>query len=85
VASFNEFVVEAIEEKVRKLTEAEIDAAFAQMADDPDYQSGSVELVQEFAQSDWDALKAGEAKKVAKYESPKSRTSKARTSKTHSR
>jgi hypothetical protein len=56
MSSFNEFVVQAIEEKVRRLTEAEIDAAFAQMAQDEDYQRSSVVMAQEFAKSDWEAF-----------------------------
>src|ERR1700685_1746592 len=64
LASFNEFVVQAIEEKVRKLTEAEIDAAFAKMADDQDYQNSSIALTEEFSRSDWEALKAGDAVKA---------------------
>ncbi|HME34489.1 MAG TPA: hypothetical protein VKF84_04560 [Candidatus Sulfotelmatobacter sp.] len=55
-SSFNEFVVEAIEEKVRRLAEAEIDEAFAQMANDADYQRNSVTLAQAFEKSDWEAL-----------------------------
>jgi hypothetical protein len=55
-SSFNEFVVQAIEEKVRRLNEAQIDAAFAQMADDPDYQRDAVAMSREFEKSDWDAF-----------------------------
>jgi len=73
-SSFNEFVVQAIEEKVRRLTEAEIDAAFAQMARDTDYQRNSIALANEFAKSDWEALESGAA-----YEQPKTRTSKTRS------
>ena len=58
VSSFNEFVVQAIEEKVRRLTESEIDAAFAQMSEDPDYQRDSVAMAREFERSDWEALKS---------------------------
>src|SRR6266478_2180531 len=58
-SSFNEFVVQAIEEKLRRLTEAEIDAAFAQMAHDPDYQRASVALAREFEKSDWEAFESG--------------------------
>ncbi len=38
IASFNEFVIQAVVEKVRRLTEAEMNAAFAGMAEDTDYQ-----------------------------------------------
>ena len=58
ISSFNEFVVQAVEEKVRRLTEAEIDSAFAQMADDPQYQRDSIALAREFEKSDWGAFKS---------------------------
>src|SRR5271156_6742042 len=73
-ASFNEFVVQAIEEKVRRLTEAEIDAAFAQMAHDTAYQTSSIALSREFEKSDWEAYETG-----ATHEQPKTRTSKTRS------
>src|SRR3981081_3631217 len=73
-SSFNEFVVQAIEEKVRRLTEAEIDAAFAQMAHDPDYQRASVALAVEFEKSDWEAFAS-----TGVHEHTKIHTSKARS------
>ena len=73
-ASFNEFVVQAIEEKVQRLTEAEIDAAFAQMANDDDYQRTSIVLASEFEKSDWEALQSG-----ITHEQPKTRASKTRS------
>lgn len=79
-SSFNEFVVQAIEEKVRRLTEAEIDAAFAHMAHDADYQHTSIALASEFAKSDWEAFESG-----AKHEQPTHGQPKIRTSKTRSR
>jgi hypothetical protein len=75
-SSFNEFVVQAIEEKVRRLTEAEIDAAFAQMAHDEDYQRNSITLAGEFARSDWDAF---QSTLKPRHEQPKTRTSKTRS------
>lgn len=59
-SSFNEFVVQAIQEKVHKLTEAEIDQAFTQMAGDPEYQQESIALARAFEKSDWESLKATE-------------------------
>jgi hypothetical protein len=59
-SSFNEFVVHAIQEKMQRLTEAEIDRAFAQMADDPQYQRESVDLAKAFEKSDWEALQSTE-------------------------
>src|SRR6266849_9723590 len=72
-SSFNEFVVQAIEEKVRRLTEAEIDAAFAQMAHDSDYQRGSIALANEFERSDWEAFKFGATPELPSHERPKNR------------
>jgi hypothetical protein len=74
VSSFNEFVVQAIEEKVQRMTEAEIDAAFAHMAHDSDYQRSSIVLANEFEKSDWEAFKSGST-----HEQPKTRTSKTRS------
>lgn len=65
VSSFNEFVVQAIEEKVRRSTEAEIDAAFAQMAQDADYQRNSVAMAEEFEKSDWAVVGSTHAEPVA--------------------
>jgi len=72
--SFNEFAVRAIEEKVRRLTEEEIDAAFAQMAHDLDYRRDSVLLAREFERSDWEALGS-----TSVHEHAKTRTSKTRS------
>src|SRR5580700_52607 len=77
-SSFNEFVVQAIEEKVRRLTEAEIDAAFAQMGLDSDYQRTSIALASEFAKSDWEALEPEYVQEPDKHDKPKVRTSKTR-------
>jgi hypothetical protein len=82
-ASFNEFVVQAIEEKVRRLTEAEIDAAFAQMAHDPDYRRDAVAMAREFAKSDWAAFEAtgaaADTVKAQRNTHTNARTSKARS------
>jgi hypothetical protein len=78
-SSFNEFVVQAIEEKVRRLTEAEIDAAFAQMADDADYQRSSIALASEFAKNDGEAFASSTLHQQAPHDQPKTRTSKTRT------
>jgi len=60
VGSLNELVVKAVKEKIESLTEEEIDAAFAGMANDPDYQRDAITMAQEFAQSDWSAFQATE-------------------------
>jgi hypothetical protein len=77
-SSFNEFVIQAIEEKVRRLTEAEIDSAFAQMANDPQYQRNSIALANEFEKSDWEAFESIAAQEQPAHVQPKTRTSKTR-------
>ncbi len=74
-SSFNEFVVQAIEEKLHTLTDSEIDSAFAGMASDPNYQRDSVALAKEFEQSDGAAWRATEKA----HERSKARTSKTRS------
>jgi hypothetical protein len=59
-SSFNDFVVQAIEQKLRQLTESEIDAAFARMSDDPEYQRDSIAMTKEFETSDWEASQSSE-------------------------
>lgn len=76
-SSFNDFVVQAIEQRLRQLTEAEIDAAFAHMADDLDYQHDALAMAHEFEKSDWEASRA--------IETPHEPTPKARAAKTRSR
>ncbi len=73
IASFNEFVIQAVEEKVRRLTEAEIDAAFAGMADDSNYQRDSVAMAREFEASDWEALKSSDRNEHTKTRAAKAR------------
>jgi hypothetical protein len=54
-SSINDFLVEAVEERLRQLREKEIDDAFAGMAQDPDYQRDAVALARSFERSDWEA------------------------------
>ncbi|HEY6766096.1 MAG TPA: hypothetical protein VI386_15135 [Candidatus Sulfotelmatobacter sp.] len=84
-SSFNEFVVHAIEEKVQRLTEAEIDAAFAQMAQDSQYQSTSVALAEEFEKSDWEAYSSVAPHERSGQDQPANEQSKIRSAKTRSR
>jgi metal-responsive CopG/Arc/MetJ family transcriptional regulator len=61
--SRNEFVARAIRNQLAVQKRAEIDAEFAQMANDAEYQA-EVEIInQEFARSDWEALQLGESQK----------------------
>jgi hypothetical protein len=74
-SSFNEFVVQAITEKLHALTDSEIDAEFARMASDPDYQCDSSALAKEFERSDGEAWRATENG----HEHSKARPSKTRS------
>jgi metal-responsive CopG/Arc/MetJ family transcriptional regulator len=53
----NSLIVEAIEAYLRMLENQWIDEEFAQMADDKRYQSLSLKVAEEFAASDWEALR----------------------------
>jgi hypothetical protein len=55
--SFNDFVVDAVKERLRILREQEIDAAIAEIANDADYQHSAVQMTREFERSDWDAFR----------------------------
>ena len=59
--SLNDFFVSAIQAYVKLHKRREIDAAFAMMAEDADYQKESQLLSEEFELSDWEALCLGEA------------------------
>jgi hypothetical protein len=76
-SSFNDFVIQAIEQKLHQLTEAEIDAAFAPMADDPDHQRDAVALAKGFELSDWEAFQATDS--TREHTHAKTRTSQTRS------
>jgi metal-responsive CopG/Arc/MetJ family transcriptional regulator len=61
--SRNQLIAQAIEVYLRQLQEAQIDAQFAEMADDKKYRELALQLNQEFERSDWEALQLGERKK----------------------
>jgi len=58
--SLNEFFVSAIQAYVKLYRRRQIDASFAQMAEDADYQKEARLLAEEFEPSDWEALRLGE-------------------------
>jgi hypothetical protein len=58
--SLNDFFVCAIQAYVKLYRRREIDAAFASMAEDADYQKEARLLAEEFEPSDWEALRLGE-------------------------
>ena len=55
-SSINDFLVQAVEQRLKQLRDGEIDAAFSKMADDPEYQRDAVTLAQSFEGSDWSAF-----------------------------
>lgn len=57
--SFNDFVVDAVRDRLKLLREQEIDAAIAKIADDPDYRESAIQMANEFERSDWDAFRTG--------------------------
>ena len=58
--SRNEFVTRALERELARHKRQEIDAALAQMAQDPEYQQTVKQMNAEFAGASWDALAAAE-------------------------
>ena len=48
------------QQRSRMYKRRQIDAAFAAMAEDADYQTETSLLAEEFAYSDWEALRIGE-------------------------
>lgn len=58
--SLNDFFVTAIQAYVKLYRRRQIDAAFASMAEDADYQKEAKLLAEEFEPSDWEALGLGE-------------------------
>ena len=57
IKSRNQFIVEALQDKVKQLKDADIDAQFALMADDSDYIEETLNIESEFARADAEALK----------------------------
>jgi metal-responsive CopG/Arc/MetJ family transcriptional regulator len=58
--SRNEFVVQAILHELEALKRTEIDAALAEMVQDPTYQAEVLKMEAEFASASWEALHLGE-------------------------
>ncbi|BAY42504.1 hypothetical protein SAMD00079811_00810 [Scytonema sp. HK-05] len=59
--SRNELVAQALRRELAALKRAEIDAALAEMANDPDYQAEVLKMEAEFASAQWEALQLGES------------------------
>jgi hypothetical protein len=58
--SLNDLIVTAITAYLKMYKRRQIDAAFAGMAKDADYQKDAKLLAEEFEHSDWEALRLGE-------------------------
>lgn len=58
--SLNDFIVTAVKAYLKLLKRRQIDAAFAAMAEDADYQKEATLLAEEFEHSDWEALRLEE-------------------------
>ena len=61
--SRNEFVALALRHELAAQKRAEIDAAFAAMADDAEYQTEVAIMSNEFATADWEAFQIGESQR----------------------
>jgi len=59
--SRNDFVAQALRRELALQKRSEIDAALAEMANDPDYHAEVLKLELEFATAQWEALQLGES------------------------
>ena len=57
----NEFIAQALKHELAAMRRAEIDAEFAPMPDDPEYQAEALQIDAEFALASWEAFKLGES------------------------
>lgn len=58
--SRNDFLERAIRRQLASTRRTKVDAEFAQMANDPTYQGEALQVAEEFAEADWEALRAAE-------------------------
>jgi metal-responsive CopG/Arc/MetJ family transcriptional regulator len=58
--SRNAFLERAIRKQLAASRRTAIDAEFAQMANDSTYQKEAIQVAEEFAEADWEALRAAE-------------------------
>lgn len=56
VKSRNEFVAQALRKELAAQRRSEIDAAFAEMASDSEYQAEALQVDREFTAASWEAL-----------------------------
>lgn len=57
----NDFIVRAIHNELAAIKRAEIDAEFAEMGNDTEYQAEVKIINREFAHADWEAFRLGES------------------------
>ncbi len=62
--SLNELLVDSLQERLKQLQRAEIDAGFAVMKDDTQYHSESALLAEQFASNDRETLWRAEKKEL---------------------
>ena len=60
IQSFNDLLVAAITSYLKMLERRRIDAAICGMSEDADYEKEALLIAEEFAESDWEALKITE-------------------------
>ena len=61
IKSRNQFIIEALEEKVRQIKDLQLDEEFAGMATDAEYQQEALEIEREFEISDYEVAKITES------------------------
>jgi len=60
--SQNAFIIQALEVYLEQLEEAWIDEEFARMKNDKKHKAVNLQMVEEFAHSDWEAFQSNEKK-----------------------
>lgn len=57
----NALIARALRHELAAARRKEIDATYAQLADDAEAKAQSLQVAEEFSQADWEALREGEA------------------------
>lgn len=60
IKSRNQFIIEALEDKVKQIKNIQLDSEFAEMATDEDYQKETLEIEEEFTFADAEVSGFGE-------------------------
>lgn len=60
VQDINNLIIQALQQELKRLKQAEIDTELKEMIDDPDYQQEVLKMENEFAHASWEALQLGE-------------------------